>query len=191
MAPRRTVPNGNVYFQTNQGQPVSLYTSWRVRVQLLRDHLAKVEPAVNHQVSKADSVFLLSLEKGHLMGKSKPPEKDTASNVEAYVAEMIRYLDTCEIYLCPHVTFSDSFFNEDFTGLVTSGFAPSDPKYSLCPDCKASYTVYVDSTGEVFWIIIARPICMEESAMDPAWINATREPTERDSAKDIRSEFLY
>jgi hypothetical protein len=143
-------PAGLIMFQIPAGKPILLYSHWRVDVKLLRDHL-----------------------------KSKALLLYPTSVVKPNITELIKKLESLEIYLCPHVTFSHPIFNKDFTRLITTDFATTLPQYSHCPVCTAVYTAYVEREGKALTIIHFRNVGTGDSAMESTWINATHEQSTR------------
>jgi hypothetical protein len=98
-------------------------------------------------------------------------QKDCTNRQWEVVGHLSRRLDSLEVYLCPHVTFSHPIF--EYAQLINSDFAPSGPKYTWCPSCGASFSLYVEAAERNLVEVISRNIGTGESAVGLAWVKGT------------------
>ncbi|KAH6682788.1 hypothetical protein B0J14DRAFT_132230 [Halenospora varia] len=179
----RPVPAGGVSFQY-PASGILWYSTWHIGIQHVWDE-GKLAIVTGDEACTRKGPGIIEASQ-HSRSRSVIPFFDKlrdGSDHSKMISNMISRLNSLEIYICPHVTFSHPILLPDCTKLVDTHFAPGVSTNPICPVCGARINMYVQEKKEhmdveELVIIIARHIGTGDSAMEKQWIDGTREATD-------------
>ncbi|KAF4633493.1 hypothetical protein G7Y89_g4637 [Cudoniella acicularis] len=167
----RPVPAGSVSFQYPFGG-ILWYSTWHIGIQHVWD-------AEERKVVTGENSLRTKVGPGIPTSTLASIQGKVTRHSDQLMA-LISRLNSFEIYICPHVTFSHPIMYDDCLKLVQNDFAPGVSNNPICPICQARINMYVQEKKEhmdveELVIIIARHVGTGDSAMQKDWVDGTRE----------------
>lgn len=181
----RPVPAGGVSFQY-PASGILWYSTWHIGIQHVWDEeKAAIVTGDETCTRKGPGALKVSQPLGNWDVIPLYNKLGDVSDRSKMISNLINRLNSLEIYICPHVTFSHPILLPDCTKLVDTHFAPGVSTNPICPVCEARINMYVQEKKEhmdveELVIILARHIGTGDSAMEKQWIAGSSEVTDRE-----------